>query len=66
MRAASCLRSSVGPDSGSARAMFSTTVKAGIRRRSWNTMPMPSSRPTAGEVICTGTPSTTISPSSGW
>ena len=38
-----------GPDSGSASAMFSTTVNAGIRRRSWNTMPMPSSRPTAGE-----------------
>ena len=58
-------RSSRMPFRGRARAMFSATVRALTRRRSWNTMPMPSWRATAGESICTGVPPNRSSPESG-
>ena len=51
---------------GSASAMFSATVSAGTRRRSWNTMPMPSARASAGCRRRPVSPSTSSVPSSGW
>ena len=64
IRAASRARRRVGP-SGSASAMFSATVSAGTSRRSWNTMPMPRARASAGLPGDTGAPSTNMRPSSG-
>jgi hypothetical protein len=45
--------------------MFSTTLNAGTKRKSWNTMPMPSFRATIGELTSTLAPSHKVSPLSG-
>ena len=45
--------------------MFSATVSAGTSRRSWNTIPMPSPRASAGFPGATRFPSMNIRPSSG-
>ena len=41
---------------GRARAMFSTTVRASNTEKCWNTMPMPSSRASAGLWITVRAP----------
>ena len=44
--------------------MFSATVKAGMRVKFWNTMPMPARRASAGLPIWTWRPSIQTSPPS--
>src|SRR4051794_13685149 len=45
---------------------FSATVNAGISMKCWWTMPMPAAMASSGPENRTGSPSTRISPSSGW
>lgn len=49
-----------------ARATFSATVKAGTRRRSWNTIARPAARAALGEGMVASCPSRRIRPASGW
>jgi hypothetical protein len=46
-------------------ATFSQTVRAGIRLKFWNTIPMPSRRAARGEAIVTGRPAAWNLPASG-
>ena len=50
----------------SASCTFSSTVRAGTSRRSWNTMPIPAARAAVGDPSSMASPSRSTSPSWGW
>jgi hypothetical protein len=73
VRDSSCTRltaasmSRKGPCRGSvASTMFSATVITGMSMKCWCTMPMPRSMASRGEAMRIRSPSSRISPSSGW
>ena len=67
MRSRAVSRSSTGPRrSSSPSTTFSATVNTGISWKCWCTMPMPAAIASDELPKCDGSPSSRISPASGW